>query len=112
MTPEERAAVETLSSACERWDDMPPLAFAIGRMDTYALVLACQAVQTHPAMPASMKAALEKIGRVFMEKVCDDAEVYTLLASGWNRDLDVMPEDQEDEETDQEREFYREENAS
>lgn len=92
MTPEEQAAVDLLAEACERWDNMPPLPFMIGRMETYALVLACMTVQTHPAFPDSMKAALEHLGRQFMERVSDTPEVYAFLESGWNRQLDVKPE--------------------
>ena len=93
MTPQERAAVQLLTEAHQRWEDMPPVQIVIGRSDAYTLVMACQGMMTHPAMPPRLTAAMEHIGRQFQEIICDSAELYALFEAGWNRDFDVTPED-------------------
>ena len=105
MTTQEerdRAGVEMLADAVERWSTMPPLGFVIHRMDVYALILSAQAMQTHPAVPDDMKQHLEAVGRAFMERICDDAEVYAMLESGWHLELDIVPvhRNQDDDQAD------------
>lgn len=93
MSPEEEASVRLLKDAYARWDDAPPVQLTIAHGDMFALILACQAMLTHPAVTARIKEQLEHIGRQFQETLADTPEVYTLLEAGWNRDLDVIPED-------------------
>lgn len=90
MTPQEQAeGAKLLAAACERWDSQPMLRFGIARIDVYAIVLALQTVQTHPAFPPSMKQALEKIGRLFVDQIGDDPQVHAFLTLGWDRNKDV-----------------------
>lgn len=91
MTPEEEAGVRLVTEAYERWEKMPPHRFLIGRMETFILMNACQAMMTHPQIPEGFKEALEHLGRQFQERVCDTPELYALCEAGWNRNYDVLP---------------------
>lgn len=98
MTPEEKAGVEMLARTYKRWEGMPPQAFLIGRMETYALVIACQLSTTYPDAPKSMLSAWKVVGRQLQEKLCDDPEIYTMLEAGWHREYDVpRPEKAEEQ---------------
>lgn len=92
MSPEEQAGVQLLKEAHERWQQMPPVRVTIGRQDAYIILMACQGMVSHPALPPNMARAMEAMGRQFQDLVCDTAEIYAMFEAGWNRDFDVEPD--------------------
>lgn len=93
MSPEEEASVRTLKAAYDRWADKPPVQVSIAHAELFTLVMACQAMLTHPAVTDTMKHQLEHLGRQFQEAVSDTPDIYTMLELGWNRQFDIGPED-------------------
>ncbi|NUT27695.1 MAG: hypothetical protein HOV84_17525 [Streptomyces sp.] len=93
MSPDEEASVRLLKDAYARWDGKPPVQVTITHGDMFALILACQAMLTHPAVTTGIKGQLEHIGRQFQETLADTPEIYALLEAGWDRRFDVGPED-------------------
>ena len=92
MTPGEEAGARLLAETYERWATMPKLAFAVSREQLFTLVMACQGMISHPAVPPLMAQSMENLGRQFQEAICDTAELYTMIETGWHRALDVDPE--------------------
>ncbi|MEU0671261.1 hypothetical protein ABZ508_35435 [Streptomyces lavendulocolor] len=75
-----------MEDAYARWESMPPAVVAMSRSDAWTVLLALQAVMSHPAFAGTgMGAAVESWGRQLQESACDNAELYAVAERGWNR---------------------------
>ncbi|MEV0822542.1 hypothetical protein [Nonomuraea rubra] len=88
----ERAHVEMLLAAYQRWETMQPIIIGLYRRDAYSLVCGMQLLLRHPDIAEPMREAFESFGRALQEQVADTPELYAMLESGWNPAADVPRE--------------------
>ncbi|MFB7031003.1 MULTISPECIES: hypothetical protein [unclassified Streptomyces] len=83
----EAAGIRLMEDAYARWENLPPAVVTMPRSSAWTVLLALQAVMSHPAFAAGsgMGAAVEGWGRQLQESVCDDAELYSVAERGWAR---------------------------
>ena len=86
MTADDIAAdAAIIAQARERWDDMPPVVMAMGRLDGYLLMCAVQLALSYTGHTTETAAQLEQLGRGLQAAVCDDPEVFLIAERGWGR---------------------------
>ncbi len=81
----EAAGMALLHETFARWRDMPPVRLTLHRRDAWTILLAMQAVSTHPGLAASSWGpAMVAVGRRFQEAAADDPEVYAYAEQAWD----------------------------